>query len=67
PVIKVTSTRSSVDNLPDIIDFDASPVLLGEETIDDCGDRLYAEVLRVASGKPVKAELNNHNIFAIGK
>ncbi len=67
PVIKVTSTRSSVDNLPDIIDFDASPFLMGEETIDNCGGRLYEEVLRVASGKPVKAELKNHNIFAIGR
>lgn len=67
PVLKVTSTRSSVDNLPDIIDFDASPVLLGEENIYDCGGRLYEEVLRVASGKPVKAELNNHNVFAIGR
>ena len=67
PVIKVTATRSSVEGLPDIIDFDGSPVLMGEETVESCGDRLYEEVLAVAGGKPVKAEVHGHNIFAIGR
>lgn len=67
PVLKVTATRRSVEDLPDIIDFDGSSVLMGEETIESCGDRLYMEVLKVASGKPVKAEEYDYNIFAIGR
>ncbi|MFH1179470.1 MAG: UxaA family hydrolase, partial [Candidatus Bathyarchaeota archaeon] len=50
PVIKVTATRRSVETLRDIIDFDGSPVLMGEETVEDCGRRLYGKLRDVAEG-----------------
>jgi altronate dehydratase large subunit len=67
PVIKVTATRRSVETLRDIIDFDGSPVLMGEETVEDCGRRLYGKLRDVAEGEKVMAETYGHNVFAIGK
>ncbi|NNF99967.1 MAG: UxaA family hydrolase [Desulfobacteraceae bacterium] len=66
PVIKITATRETVTTLDDIIDFDASPVLLGNETLKDCGRRLLEEVRRVADGDITKSEKFGSNIFAIG-
>jgi altronate dehydratase large subunit len=67
PVIKITATRGTVETLPDIIDFDASPVLYGEETIEACGERLLAACVAVANGKLTKAEASGHTVFAIGR
>jgi altronate dehydratase large subunit len=67
PVVKVTATKGTAESLADIIDFDASPVLLGDESVQDCGRRLLDEVLEVASGRQVSSERTGHNVFAIGK
>ena len=67
PVIKITATRDTVSNIPGIIDFDASPVLYGEESLEACGVRLFEVVLAAANGKLTKAEKFGHQIFAIGK
>ena len=67
PVVKITSTKTTADNLVDIIDFDASPVLLSDEGIEECGLRLFDEILAVAGGKQTKAEISGNLVFAIGK
>jgi altronate dehydratase large subunit len=67
PVIKITATEVTAKTLDEIIDFDASPVLRGEETIQECGRRLLDEVLAVAGGKLTKAERLGHYAFAIGR
>lgn len=67
PVIKITATAETAKSLHEIIDFDASPVLRGEETIQECGKRLLDEMLAVAGGKLTKAEQLGHYAFAIGK
>ena len=67
PVIKVTATRSTMENLRENMDFDASPVLRGEESIYACGQRLWLELLDVANGKLTAAERLGHLVFAIGK
>jgi altronate dehydratase large subunit len=66
PVIKITATRETVETLSDIIDFDASPVLYGIESLETCGTRLFEEIIEVANGKPVQAEKTGHTVFAIG-
>lgn len=66
PVVKITATKKTVDRLEDIIDFDASPVLLGTETVKECGDRLLEEMMVIADGKLVQAEKTRHTAFAIG-
>jgi altronate dehydratase large subunit len=67
PVIKVTATRNTAANLNDIIDFDGSSVLLGDESIDDCADKLFEKTIRVANGEKVMSEIHGHNVFAIGE
>jgi altronate dehydratase large subunit len=67
PVVKITATKKTVDKLEDIIDFDASPVLLGEETIQECGSRLMEEINAVVNGKQVQAEKKHQTAFAIGR
>ena len=66
PVVKITATRRTIERLDDIIDFDASPVLRGEETVKECGDRLLDEMISVANGRKVQAEKTRHTAFAIG-
>jgi len=67
PVIKITATKETIENMGENIDFDASAVLRGAETIEECGRRLFLEFMRVANGGLTKAEKLNHHEFAIGK
>jgi altronate hydrolase len=50
PVIKVSSNSSLAARLPDIIDLDAGPVLTGDASIEDVGERVLEQVVAVASG-----------------
>jgi len=56
PVIKVAGNPAKVRVMKDHIDLDASGVLTGQTTIDEVGQRVYAALLAVGSGKKVKAE-----------
>lgn len=67
PVIKVTATPETVETMGENIDFDATPVLRDEETLEECGNRLFAELLAVANGKLTVAEKLGHREFAIGR
>jgi altronate dehydratase large subunit len=42
--------------LAEHIDVDVSPVLRGEETLAEAGDRLFTELVQVVSGKKTNAE-----------
>jgi altronate dehydratase large subunit len=56
PVIKVCGNERTTRHLAEYIDVDVSPVLRGEESLDEAGDRLFTELVQVVSGKPTKAE-----------
>jgi len=66
PVIKITATKKTVDLLGENIDFDASSVLEGKESLEDCGQRLLMGIVAAANGKLTKAEQLGHTVFAIG-
>ena len=51
--------------MADNIDLDVSGVMTDTETLDDAADRLFDEVLAVASGKQTAAERLGHREFAI--
>ncbi|MEM3193233.1 MAG: UxaA family hydrolase [Candidatus Parvarchaeota archaeon] len=65
PVIKITANRETFSRMNDFIDFDASGILEGEETIQDSFIKLRKMILDVASGKLVRAEENDQDDFAI--
>ena len=50
PTLKISAHPDTAARLPEQIDFDASPVLAGQEPIDAAADRLLDLVLDVASG-----------------
>ncbi len=63
-VIKVSSNTKLAQKMPDIIDVDCGPVILGEKTIEQMGEQILDQIIEVASGniKP-KAVLLNQDDF----
>jgi len=57
PVIKLTGNIKTWKKLNTHMDFDVSSMIDGTETIEDAGNRLFEETLKVASGKLTKAEI----------
>ena len=65
PVIKITGNARTAQGMADNIDLDVSGVMSEEESLDAAADRLFDEVLDVASGRPTAAERLGHREFAI--
>ena len=65
PVIKITGNAQTAAAMADNLDDDVSGILDGRETMDSAADRLMADVLAVASGRPTAAERLGHREFAI--
>jgi len=65
PVIKITGNSRTARQMADNIDLDVSGIMDDTETLDAAADRLFAEVLAVASGQPTSAERLGHREFAI--
>ncbi len=65
PVIKITGNARTAVSMADNLDVDVSGILDDRETLDSAGDRLFAEVIEVCSGKLTAAERLGHNEFAI--
>jgi len=70
PVIKICANSRTVERLPDFIDLDVSGVISGEESLKEAGERIFREILEVASGKSTKAEALGYsgstNIYTTG-
>ncbi|GBC98776.1 Altronate dehydratase [bacterium HR17] len=65
PVVKIASNTPTFERMKGDIDLNAGTILDGVETIEQVGERIFAELLAVASGKPCKAELNGHREFQV--
>jgi altronate dehydratase large subunit len=65
PVIKVTGNARTARQMADNIDLDVSGIMDDSETLDMAADRLFEEVLAVASGRQTSAERLGHREFAI--
>ena len=70
PVVKICANYRTVQRLPDFIDLDVSRIISGGESLEDAGERIFQEILRVASGKWTKAETLGYtgstNIYTTG-
>jgi altronate hydrolase len=51
PVVKVSSNTALAQRMPDIIDFDAGPIIRGESSIQESAELLLEYVVAVASGE----------------
>lgn len=67
PVLKITANHGTYQKMKDNMDFDASPVIRSEKTVEVMGAELLQEVIDVANGRLVKAEVLGINDFAISR
>jgi len=67
PVIKITANERTFKMMEDNIDIDASGIISGEESIEQVGQRIFDEIVKVANGHKPKAELLGHQEFGIYK
>lgn len=65
PTIKVATNTPMYERMKDNMDINAGTIITGEETVEQVGRRIFAEMLEVASGKLTKAEILGHNDFGI--
>ncbi|MGL5514165.1 MAG: UxaA family hydrolase, partial [Sporomusa sp.] len=65
PTIKVSSNTPMYEKMKDNMDINAGTVITGEETVQQVGQRIFDEMLEVASGKITRAEALGHNDFGI--
>lgn len=64
PVIKLSTNSMLARRMPDIIDFDAGPIISGDTTIGETGERILDLAIQVASGEVrTKAEVNSQEDF----
>ena len=65
PVMKVTGNPNTAQEMEDDIDVDVSKIITEGEGMAEAGERVYEEVLSVASGKEVKAEVSGYRFVDI--
>ena len=68
PVIKITGNAETFAKMRLNIDFDASPVISGDATVDELGGKLFEKLLAVAEGEQTVAEmLGADELFCIAR
>jgi altronate dehydratase large subunit len=67
PVIKISGNEVMARRMADNIDVDTSPVLQGTESLQQAGERIFNEIVTVASGQETKAEILGHQEFSISR
>jgi altronate dehydratase large subunit len=65
PCIKITGNHQTYLHMMDDMEFDASPVLSGEQSRDQMAEALAAYVQETASGKETKSEAMGHQEYYI--
>lgn len=64
PVIKLATNSALAQRMPDIIDIDTGPIISGEASIQQMGERVLDLVIKVASGEVrTKAEQKSQEDF----
>jgi len=64
PVVKLSTNFALAQRMPDIIDIDTGPVVTGELTIEQMGEKILDRVVQIASGEVLtKAELLGQDDF----
>ena len=64
-VVKLSSNTETWSRMKHDIDLDAGTIISGDETIEECGRRVFEHVVAVAGGEPALAERTKHREFQI--
>lgn len=59
PVIKISSNTVLYNKMHDIIDINTGPIIEGEETIEEAGERILEYIIKVAGGEIEAASVRN--------
>lgn len=65
PVIKITGNRETAKTMSDNLDWDASPTIYGEKTMEELADEYFDELIDFCNGKLTKAEALGYTELAI--
>jgi altronate hydrolase len=63
PVVKISTNTNLAKRMPDIIDIDAGGIISGARTVEQMGEEILQQVVRIASGERTKAELLGQDDF----
>ena len=67
PVIKIATNSIMFSRMSDNMDVNAGTIIDGEETPQEVGERIFNEILEVASGKLTRSEILGHREFSIDR
>jgi altronate dehydratase large subunit len=67
PVIKIATNSNIYMRMKENIDINAGEIITGRKTVREIGEKIFREVIRVASGKLTKSEILGHREFAINR
>ncbi len=67
PVLKITGNPWTYEKMKESIDINAGTIVLGEESIEEVGRRIFEELVNVLNGRLTKAETLGHGEFGIHK
>jgi altronate dehydratase large subunit len=67
PVIKIASNSHLYSKMKDNMDINAGEIVTGNKTVQEIGEKIFHEVIRVANGKFTKSEIWGHREFAINR
>ncbi|MDY0222487.1 MAG: UxaA family hydrolase [Desulfobacterium sp.] len=67
PVIKLSANPRTIRTMGEHIDVDVSGILRREMNLDEAGDKLIEEMIRVCNGRNTSAEALGHREFVITK
>jgi altronate dehydratase large subunit len=67
PVIKIATNSYMYSRMKDNMDLNAGEIITGKKSVEEMGEEIFKEVLKVASGKLTKNEILGHREFAINR
>ena len=67
PVIKISANADCAKHMQDNLDFDASPLLRGEQSMEEACAKLFEQVLAIANGRLTKSEILGYQETAIAR
>ncbi len=67
PVVKICANPSTAKTMADNIDIDLSDMIEGSKCLEEAGQEIYQEYLRVINGKQTRSEIFGHREFAIAR
>jgi altronate dehydratase large subunit len=67
PVIKITGNPYTFERMKDNTDINAGTIVIGKEFVKDVGQKIFEEMIAVASGKQTKSEILGCQEFSINR